>query len=213
VLELAITEPSDRPHRPARYADLTAMIDAMSSAPSAAADVAASTAGTVLAVGRGATENADVELAPLVALADTVGIETLASLWRSAEPSSLAGSLWAMYLLRQWCRSAPHEVVQLWGTGEPVASPDAVVAGVGMHADADAMHTFADSVLLGAFRGEFDVALERAAAFFRVIASGRRRAVTEGDRDRAELDAATRNDRAAQALTVAAAKWRKGQLA
>jgi hypothetical protein len=175
-------------------------------------EVAASTASTVLAAGRDADGEAEIELAPLVELADIVGIETLAALWRGAEPSSLAGSLWALYLLRQWCRTASREVSTLWRGGQPLAAADAVVAGVGMHGDEDAVRAFADAVLIGAFRGDFDVALERAAAFFRVVAAGRRRAVTDGDSSTDQVEVAERNERVARALSTAAARWRTGTL-
>jgi hypothetical protein len=74
-------------------------------------------------------------------------------------------------------------------------------------------------VLTGAYRGDFDVALERAAAFFRVIAVGRRElalagepAGTTADGAEADLDRADRNERCADALHRAAAAWRAGTL-
>jgi hypothetical protein len=203
-----------RPHRPARYADLTAMIDALGVATPIPGEVAASTAAAVLAAARGHGER-DGALEPLVQLADTVGIDTLASLWRSAEPASLPGALWTLYLLRQWCRSATREVSLLWQSGLPIATADAVVAGVGMHADEDAILELGDAVLVGAFRGDFGVALERAAGFFRVVAAGRRRLVDEGtamaEPDH-EQQFAGRNDVVASSLAQAAARWRAGTL-
>ncbi len=173
------------------------------------ADVAASTAQTVLAAGRSG-DSAD--LGPLLGLADLVGIETLASLWRSAEPSSLAGSLWALYLLRQWCQSAPRDVSELWTSGAAVLAADTVVAGVGMHGDEQAVQAFADATLTGAFRGDFGVALERAAAFFRVVGAGRQRSVREDGAAPEETERALRNDQAARSLAIAAARWRAGTL-
>jgi hypothetical protein len=190
-----------RPHRPARYADLTGFIDAAGGvSPSSRAEMAAATAQAVLQAGRSPGDGARV-----VALADRVGIDTLAELWRDADPVSLPGTLWALYLLRQWCRSAPEEVVRLWRAGQPLAQPDAAVAGVGDFADVVAVQGMADAILAGVYRGEFDVALERAAAFFRVVAQGRREI---GGTD----ELAARNDRAAVALRQAAARWRSGSL-
>jgi hypothetical protein len=213
----AITEQSDRPHRPARYADLTAIIDASGGAfQTVPGELASSTARTVLDAAR----SGDGDVASLVELADVVGLETLRSLWRGAEPVSLAGSLWSLYLLRQWCRTNARRVSELWIAGLPIGAADAVVAGVGLHGDAEAILAFGDAVLTGAFRGDFAVALERAAAFFRVVAAGRRRLGSEADPsadsvaqlEQQELSAA-RNDQAAAALTSAAARWRAGTLA
>jgi hypothetical protein len=75
-------------------------------------------------------------------------------------------------------------------------------------ADPAAVRALAESVLTGAYRGEFDVALERAAAFFRVVASGRRELPSQPD----EARLAERNERCADALQRAAAAWREGTL-
>ncbi len=109
-----------------------------------------------------------------VDLADQVGLDTLAALWQDAEPVSLPGALWALYLLRQWCRTNGEEVRLLWRAGAPLAPADAVVAGVAEPGDVDSVRSAADAVLSGVYRGDFAVALERAAALFRVVAAGRR---------------------------------------
>jgi hypothetical protein len=197
-----MAERPERPHRPARYADLTALVDAAGGAAFRSPEDVASTAARALldaaaAVGRDR----------LVGLADAVGIDTLAELWRDCDPVSLPGALWALYLLRQWCRSCPDEVVRLWRDGEPYATPDALVAGAGPQPDAEAMSRLADSILASAYGGDFAVALERAAAFFRVVASGRRNGTQAAGGDLAE-----RNERAARDLAAAAAAWRSGAL-
>jgi hypothetical protein len=206
----AIAELPERPHRPARYADLTAMIDAYGgSAQVVPGELAASTARTVLDAAR----SGDGDVAALVELGDSVGLETLRSLWRGAEAVSLAGSLWTLYLLRHWCHTDPRRVSEIWRAGIALAAADAVVAGVGMHGDEDAIGEFADVVLTGAFRGDFAVALERAAAFFRVAAAGRRRLGTEDENLAEQQDgSAERNEQAAIALTAAARRYRAGTL-
>lgn len=197
-----MVEGHGRPHRPARYADLTALIDAAGGTESRSLTEAASAAAQALLEAAAAGERDR-----LIGLADAVGIDTLAQLWRDCEPVSLPGALWALYLLRQWCRSCPEEVARLWRDGEPLAMPDAVVAGAGAHPDAEAMTRMADSVLASAFGGDFAVALDRAAAFFRVVAAGRREdARVGGD------ELARRNARAARDLAAAAAAWRSGTL-
>ena len=170
-------------------------------------ELAASTARAVL----DAASAEDSDVAALVGLSDTVGLETLSSLWRAAEPVSLAGSLWALYLLRQWCRTDPHTVSEVWTAGVPLAAADAVVAGVGLHGDEDAVRDFADAVLTGAFRGDFAVALERAAAFFRVVAVGRRRLDSENG-VLVPDESPERNEAAAEALTASARRWRADRL-
>jgi hypothetical protein len=214
--ECTISDDSNRPHhRPDRYADLTAIIDAYAqTSDPLPSELAATTAQAVLAAGRGKTGQLERDVEPLVQLADAVGLDTLASLWRSAEPASLAGSLWVMYLLRQWSRTAPREITELWAAGMAFAMPDAVVAGVGMHGDEQAIQQFADAVLAGAFLGDFAIALERAGAFFRVIATGRRVSIpTSLDGSDYAGEFAARNDDVALALARAAARWRAGTLA
>jgi hypothetical protein len=196
-----------RPHRPALYADLTALIDAAGGQdPSSRAEIAAATAAVVVHAGR----RRDDGTSDLVSLADRVGIDTLAALWRDSDPVSLPGALWALYLLRQWCHVNGAEVTRLWRAGEAFAAPDAVVAGVGDFADVQAVHEVADAVLSGVYRGDFAVALERAAALFRVLAAGRRELAAADDAREREL--ADRNDRAAADLAAAAASWRAGTL-
>ena len=195
-----------RPHRPALFADLTDMIDAAGADWSATsrAEVAAATAAVVVRAGRAPGDGAR-----FVALADRVGLDTLAALWRDADPVSLPGALWALYLLRQWCRLAGDEVTRLWRLGEPLAPAETVVAGVADCADVAAVQDFADAVLAGVYQGDLAVALERAAAFFRVVAAGRRCIDASGARS---VDLAARNERVAASLTAAAARWRAGTL-
>jgi hypothetical protein len=208
-----VNEPARRPRRPAHYADLTELIDAAGgSTPQSRAEIASATAAVLVRAGR--ERGADQRF---IELADRVGLETLAELWRESEPVSLPGALWALYLLRQWCRSSADEVVRLWRAGEPVAAADAVVAGVAPLADVDSVGQVADDVLTGAYRGDFAVALERAAALFRVLAAGRRelaasRPQSNGESAQNELALAERNDRAAADLAVSAQRWRAGTL-
>jgi hypothetical protein len=200
----------DRPHRPARFADLTELIDAATEGTGLAsrAEIASATAAVVVEAGRARRDGPD----DFVALADRVGIDTLAALWQHADPVSLPGALWILYLLRQWCRDNSDEVADLWRAGEHVAAADAVVAGVSDYADVDAVRRVADAVLTGAYDGDFAVALERAAALFRVLASGRRELAQPGPAGDDERARAGRNERAASALTQAASRWRDGTL-
>jgi hypothetical protein len=203
-----MAEEQPRPHRPALFADLTAMIDAAGgSSGDSRAEVAAATAAVLVRAGRSPGDGAR-----FVALADRVGIDTLAALWRDADPVSLPGALWALYLLRQWCRSSPEEVHRLWRAGESLAPADSVVAGVGEYADVQALPETADAVLTGVYRGDLAVALERAAALFRVVAAGRRCLGGAAQYAPDGVDLADRNERVAAALAEAASRWRAGTL-
>jgi hypothetical protein len=202
-----MTGEEPRPHRPARFADLTDMIDAAGgSAPSSRAEIAAATAAVVVQAGRSPGDGER-----FVGLADRVGLDTLAALWRDADPVSLPGALWALYLLRQWCHSDGDEVTRLWRAGEPLAPAEAAVAGVADYADVAAVRQVADAVLAGVYRGDLAVALERAASFFRVVAAGRR-SLGGQDEVLGSVDLAERNDRAATSLSAAAGRWRDGTL-
>jgi hypothetical protein len=203
-----MTEEPARPHRPARFADLTEMIDAAGgSTAQSRAEVAAATAAVLVQAGRSPGDGAR-----FVALADSVGIDTLAALWHDADPVSLPGALWALYLLRQWCRSSSDEVTRLWRAGEHLAPAESVVAGVGEYADADAVQHTADAVLTGVYQGDLAVALERAAAFFRVVAAGRRSIGPDAQFAPDGVDLAARNERVASSLSAAARHWRAGTL-
>lgn len=200
-------ERAKRPHRPLPHADLTALIDAAGGdMPHTRAELATATAQVLLTAGR-----ADSDWRRLVELADSIGIETLAELWRDCDPVSLPGALWVLYLMRQWCGSRPDDVARLWRAGEAAAAADAVVAGVGWYADSDSVRRLADAVLGGVYGGDVAVALERAAAFFRVIAAGRRASACD-DEGTAEHELAARNERTARDLAAAATAWRAGEL-
>jgi hypothetical protein len=215
-------------HRPIPMADLTRAggAESVEMGPGARAELAASTAAAVLAAAQAAAAAPDDIAGPdgatsdggaaaasrerLVALAETVGLDTLAELWRDSDPDALPGALWALYLVRAWSRADGDGVARLWRAGRGLAPADEVVAGVHDDADPQALAALADAVLTGAYGSDFGVALDRAAAFFRVIAEGRR--ALAADDSEAELTLAARNERVAAGLTRAAARWRAGQL-
>lgn len=214
---VGVSESAPRPRRPALSPDLiAAMGDAFAGEPVSRAELASATAAAVVSAGRAADPVAvsGSRTAPeqFLTLADRIGLETLAELWRGSEPGSLPGSLWAVYLLRAWCRDHADEVVRLWRAGRPYAPADEVVAGVADDADPRAMLALADAVLAGAYRGDFAVALERAAAFFRVVATGRRELAPPGLEGEEGRNRADRNERAADGLATAALRWREGVL-
>jgi hypothetical protein len=201
--------PAPRPRKPGRYADVTAFIDAAGGVqPNSPAELAAATASVLVSRGR---DRASADEARFVRLAEHVGLDTLSELWRGADPVSLPGALLTLYLLRQWCYASSDEVSHIWRAGAPYAPADAVVAGVADAADPEAVRAVSDAVLRGIYRGDLDVALERAAALFRVLATGRDE-LAEAHRDDAGRRLAAGNRRAAADLSAAAHLWREGAL-
>jgi hypothetical protein len=203
----------DRPHKPAPYADLTGFIDAAGGVDiGSRSELAAATAAVLVRAGRATGETAPPDR--FVELVDRIGIDTLAALWRESDPVSLPGALWALYLLRQWSQANPEQVRRLWARGAPLAAADAAVAGVADSGDVSAVQDGADAILHGVYRGDVAVALERAAALFRVLAAGRRDAadtLEPAEREQ-ELARAERNEQAGAGLTAAARRWRAGTL-
>lgn len=117
----------------------------------------------------------DAELVEhVLTLVDREGVDVIAELWSSAEPDSLPGILWRLYLLRTWMRKNRESIARLWRAGEPVATTASAIAGVDQAPTEDDIAHIADSILAGAFTGDFAVALERAAAFTDVVALGLR---------------------------------------
>jgi hypothetical protein len=176
--------------------------------PFARLELAHATAAAVVAAGRGENEPSD----RMVHLADTVGLDTLAQLWRGAASDTLPGALWTLYLLRTWCTTNGEEVARLYRAGRGLAPVDEVVAGVHDDADPEAVLGLADAVLTGIYGGDLAVALERGAAFFRVVAAGRDHLAEDGPDGVDEVRRAAKNRSCAESLSRAARCWRAGTL-
>jgi hypothetical protein len=163
-------------HRPSQPGD--AFFDAVEGGSDPAlAREAGDLAATLLV--RGAGESHDAGVAErIVRLAETEGLETLADVWAGAPADTLAGCLWRLYVLRAWVHRAPVQVAREYDAGRSRAQVARVVAGVADPPDPDALTAMVDEVLRGIAGGDFAVTLLRAAAFARVVATGR--AVLEG---------------------------------
>lgn len=108
-----------------------------------------------------------------VAYTDEHGIDALAELWARSSAYSLPGALWRIYLVRVLIRQDPAGIAQLFQRGaEVLRTIDPLIAGAELPAGPDEVTDLADRILRGAFDGDFAIALERAAAFCRVTASG-----------------------------------------
>jgi hypothetical protein len=133
---------------------------------------AADRAATLLV--RGARATGDPEVAErLLHLADTEGIEAIAEVWAGSPADSLAGCLWRLYLLRSWVYADPVGVAHQFDAGRTRAQVAHVVAGVAEPPGPEELQTMIDQVLRGIAGSDFADVLLRAAAFARVVATGR----------------------------------------
>src|SRR4051812_2003603 len=142
---------------------------------------------------RGARQRGDAEVAErLLHLADTEGIETIAQVWSGSPADSLAGCLWRLYLLRSWVyaepaargalplpppggAAGPAAAARQFEAGRARAQVARVVAGVADPPGPDELKAMVDQVLRGIAGSDFADVLFRAAAFARVVATGRAR--------------------------------------
>lgn len=123
---------------------------------------------------RGAQGSGDAEVAErLLHLADSEGIETIAEVWAGSPADSLAGCLWRLYVLRAWVHSDPLRVSREYDAGRSRAEVAEVVAGVADPPGPAELRAMVDEVLRGIATSDFADVLLRAAAFARVVATGR----------------------------------------
>ena len=199
-----MTQPP-KPRRPSYQPPVALEALGGRSDPVAALHAAHETAAALVRAGHSAN---DPEVtARLVAVSDEVGLETLADLWAARPARSLPGALFRLYLLREWVRTDPDGAAREYAAGIGFTEPDHVVAGVDPPEPAE-IQRVGDEILRGVFTGDLAVALERAAAFCRVVSSGRGQ-VGVG---MAELRRAGRLQDMAADLAASAQLWRTGRL-
>lgn len=151
--------------------------------PAAQHEAAYASARVLLARGRA---NTDPQVAQrLVDFTDEYGLETLALMWASAPAQSLPGALWRMYSLRDAVHRDATAVSRAFAKGLEDDYRSHVLAGVPDPPSAWEVVATADSILAGVYEGEVDIALERFAAFARVVALGLRAEYAAGDIARA----------------------------
>jgi hypothetical protein len=123
---------------------------------------------------RGAHDSGDSEVADRVLhLAEAEGIETIAEAWAGRPSDTIAGCLWRLYLLRSWVYADPVGVAREFDAGRTRAVVDRVVTGVADPPGPDELRAMVDEVLRGIAGSDFADVLLRAAAFARVVATGR----------------------------------------
>jgi hypothetical protein len=179
--------------------------------PATRSEVAHTTAAAIVHQGRAA---ADPELvARLVRLVEVEGLDIVAAMWADSPAATLPGALWRLYVLREWVRRDPETVAERYRLGVAAAPVHDVVAGVASPPGPDEVREVADVVLSGVFTGDLAVALERGAAFCRVLATG---AAFDADHlDHVDDHASLRMTRGASSLVrtaddlaAAASLWR-----
>lgn len=128
---------------------------------------------TALALVSQARASHDPELTQrLVRLVDEEGIDTVAMMWSKAGAHTLPGALWRIYMLREWVKYDAESVARSYHHGVHSAHVRHAIAGVEDPPGPREVQTLADSVLSGVFSGDLAVALQRAGAFCRVVATG-----------------------------------------
>ncbi len=139
----------------------------------------------------------------LIAFAEREGIDAVAELWSRAAALSLPGALWRLYLLREMIRRDAEQVSVAFALGvQRLASIDPVVVGAPTPAGPDELLAVADRILRGVFEGDLGLALDRAASFCRVVASGCTELADDSDVSDPER-AAVLTRRAARLATLA----------
>ena len=154
----------------------------------------------------------------LVAFTDEHGIDDIAELWSRSPAKTLPGALWRLYLVQLMIHDDPRTAALLYERGRAeLRSPDDVVAGAPSPAGPEELVALVDQILRGLFEGDFAVALDRAAAFCRVQASGATHVAddyeaTEPERASAFTTRALRLSEYAGDLSACAALWRREAL-
>jgi hypothetical protein len=166
-----------------------------------------------------ARETDDPEvLERLVAFTDANGIDAIAELWARSSPRSLPGALWRIYLLRLVIRQDAAGTSLLFQRGiETLRTIDAAVAGAPEPTGPEEITELADQILRGLFRGDFAIALERAAAFSRILGAGASSLADDADpvHPARATELTTRADRlalTAEEFTACARLYRTGSL-
>jgi len=203
-------------HKPVRLPGETFDRLFTGSDPAEVSRIAHSTAAALLARVRNDPQPEVVDR--LLAFADEHGLHDLAELWSQAPSHTLPGALWRLYLVQLMIHDDPRTAALLYERGRvELSSVDPVVAGAPVPATPDELIAVIDTILRGAFTGDFAVALERAAAFCRVQASGATHLAddyeaTEPARATTFTRRALRLSTTAADLTGCAALWRRDSL-
>ena len=194
------------PRRPAFFSESGLEAHGPAYDPTEQIHVAHETALALVHAGRAASDPAVTRT--LVARVDDIGLSTRAELWSQRPARSLPGALWRLYVLREWVQRTPDEASREYAAGIRFTGPNHAVAGAAEPPGPQEMGRVIDEVLRGVFEGDLAVALERAAAFCRVVSAGRAD-ISSGD---ASAEQAANVLVMAEDLTVCARLWRADAL-
>jgi len=106
-------------------------------------------------------------------LADEEGLGVIADLWSHAAADSLAGALWRLYLLRTWVYRQPEQAAREFAAGKAYAPVQEALAGVVDPPGPEEVIALVDTVVRGIVGEDFDITLDRAAAFAHIVGVGR----------------------------------------
>lgn len=120
-------------------------------------------------------------------LADEEGLGVIADLWSHAAADSVAGALWRLYLLRTWVYCQPDLAAREFAAGKAFAPVHEVLAGVVDPPGPEEVIELVDTVVRGIVGEDFDVTLERAAAFAHIVGVGRAQLETGDPHSAAKL--------------------------
>lgn len=165
-------------------------IDSSAVAPDALEAVEMAHRTAAVLVGRGRESQDPQVRARLVDLPRTVGLSTLAEVWADRPARTLPGALWRLYALHEWVHRAPRSVAEAFTAGASRAEVYRVISGVVEPPGPTELHELTNEILTGVYEGDLAVALERAAAFCHVTATG----LAVLHEDRADADRALDGD-------------------
>ncbi len=215
---VGVSSDNSAPRRPRR----PAMLDAKAADelqgdidPAVRSELAHTTASALVHRARAIDDPEVVER--LVRLVEAEGLDVVAGMWADSPPDTLPGALWRLYVVREWVRRDPQTLAERYRMGVAAAPVHVAVAGVAGTLGPSELREVVDAVLSGVYAGDLAVALERGAAFCRVLATGAAfDADFVEDRDAAAALRLTRGAgslvRTAEELEQAAALWRADRL-
>ncbi len=153
----------------------------------------------------------------VIRFTDEYGIEPLAQLWQQAPANSLPGALWRIYSLAETIRNKASSISSYYTIGKTSHWGSQLLAGVADPASKTEIINTTNQILSGAFTGEFDIALERFAAFARIVASGQEKTAQELEtkdyrRSQTLRTQARKITKTAIELEKAASSWRANTL-
>ena len=166
-----------------------------------------------LLVGSRSSVAAEERLSRLEEFIDREGIDTIAELWARAEPVSLPGALWRLFLMREHILSRIDVLPDVVDMGvSELSTIDPIVLGATEPASGKELLDIVNQILEGTFVGDLPAALGRAAALARVISAGLLSWPEPGDGDTGAVLSALQWEELARSLADCAKRATTGDL-